>query len=172
MHGIVLSPLAGTSICYLKLLDKLQKWIYRTVNPSLAVSLEPLAQCQNVASLSLFYRYYCGRCSSEFAQLVPLPYSRERSTRYSDRLHDFSGTIPRCCKDAYVSSCFPRSAILWNSLSIECFPLTYDLNGFKGCVCYILLVCFLCLKESTCETRKNVFYFTSEPLFILEITKF
>ena len=73
---------------------------------------------------------------------------------------------------APLSSCFPRSAILWNSLSIECFPLTYDLNGFKGCVCYILLVCFLCLKESTCETRKNVFYFTSEPLFILEITKF
>ena len=49
---------------------------------------------QNVASLSLLYRHYFGRCSSELAQLVPLPYSRERSTRYSDRLHDFSVTIP------------------------------------------------------------------------------
>ena len=33
-----------------------------------------------------------------------------------------------------------------------------------------LLVCFLCLKESTCETRKNVFYLNSKALFILEKT--
>ena len=32
------------------------------VGPSLAASLEPLAHRQNVASLSLFYRYYFGRC--------------------------------------------------------------------------------------------------------------
>ena len=62
-----------------------------------------------VASLSLFYRYFFGRCSSELAQLVPLPFSRWRSTRYSDRLHDFSVTIPKCYKDAYV---FPRTARL------------------------------------------------------------
>ena len=35
-----------------------------------------------------------------------------------------------------------------------------------------LLVCFLCLKDSTCETRKIVFYFTSKALFVLEIIKF
>ena len=35
-----------------------------------------------------------------------------------------------------------------------------------------LLVCFVCLKESTCETRKNGFYFTSKALFVLEIIKF
>ena len=32
---------AGASSCYLQLLDKLQKWICRTVGPSLAASLEP-----------------------------------------------------------------------------------------------------------------------------------
>ena len=94
--------------------------------------LEPLAHRRNVASLSLFYRYYFGRCLSELAQLVPLPYSRGRSTRYSDRLHDFSVTIPRGYKDVYVNSFFPRTARLWNSLPIECFPLTYDLSGFKS----------------------------------------
>ena len=36
---------AGAPSCYLELLDKLQKQIYRTVGPSLAVSLEPLAHC-------------------------------------------------------------------------------------------------------------------------------
>ena len=122
----------GAPSCYLELLDKLQKRICRTVGPSLAASLEPLAYRRNVASLSLFYRYYFGRCSSELAQLVPLPYSRGRSTRYSDRLHDFSVTIPRCYKEVYVNSFFPRTARLWNSLPIECFPLTFDLSGFKS----------------------------------------
>ena len=118
--------------CYLELLDKLQKRICRTVGPSLAASHEPLAHRRNVVSLSLFYRYYFGRCSSELAQLVPLPFSCGRSTRYSDRLHNFSVTIPRCYKDVYVNSFFPRTARLWNSLPIECFLLTYDLNGFKS----------------------------------------
>ena len=87
---------AGALRCYLKLLDKLQKRICMTVGHSLGASLEPLDHHRNVASLSRFYRYYCGRCSSELAQLVPLPFSRGRSTRYSNRLHDFSVTIPRC----------------------------------------------------------------------------
>ena len=81
--------------CYLEFLDKLQKGICRTVSPSLAASLEPLAHCQSVASLSLFYMYYFGRCLSELAELVPFPYSQGRSTRYSDGLHDFSVIIPK-----------------------------------------------------------------------------
>ena len=34
------------------------------------------------------------------------------------------------------------------------------------------LVCFVSLKESTWEARRNVFYFTSKALFILEIIRF
>ena len=123
---------AGAPSWYLKLLDKLQKRICRTVGPSVAAYLESLAHRRNVASLSLFYRYYSGRCSSELTQLVPLPFSRGRSTHYSDRLHDFCVTIPRCYKDVYVNSFFPHIARLWNSLPIECFPLTYNLDGFKS----------------------------------------
>ena len=35
---------AGARSCYLELLDKLQKWICRTVGPLLAASLEPLVR--------------------------------------------------------------------------------------------------------------------------------
>ena len=112
--------------CYLELLHKLQKRICRTVGPSLAASLEPLAHRRNVASLSLFYRYYFGRCSSELAQLVPLLFSQGRSTRYSNRLHDFCVTIPRSYKDIYVNSFFTCIAGLWNSLPIEGFPWTMN----------------------------------------------
>ena len=69
---------AGTPSCYLELLDKLQRRIYRTIGASLVAFLEPLAHCRNVASLSLFYKYYFGRCSSELAQLIPLPFSQGR----------------------------------------------------------------------------------------------
>ena len=63
---------AGAASCYLEMLDKLQKWICWTVGTSIAASLKPLAHCQNISSLSLFYRYYFGRCSFELVKLVPL----------------------------------------------------------------------------------------------------
>ena len=122
----------GAPSCYLELLDKLQKRICRTVSPSLDASLETLAHRRNVASLSLFYRFSFGKSTSELAQLVPFPFSRGRSTRFSNRLHDFSVTIPRCYKDVYVNSFFLCTARHWNSLPLECFPLTYNLNDFKS----------------------------------------
>ena len=90
-----------------------------------------MAHLGNIASLSLFYRYCFGRYLSELAQLAPLPFSAGSSARYSDTLLDLFVTTPRCYKDVNVNNFFPCSARCWNSLPIECFPLTYDLNGFK-----------------------------------------
>ena len=114
----------GARSYYVKLLNKLHKRICGTVGPSFAASFETLSHFRNAASLSLFYRYYFGRCLSELTEPVPLTYSRRRSTRYSDRLHDFPATIRRCCNDVYVNSFFLCATKLWNSLRIECFPLT------------------------------------------------
>ena len=110
---------AGAPSCYLELLDKLQKRIYRTVDASLSAFLESLAHRRDVASLNLLYRYY-------------FPFSRGRSTHYSDILHDFSVTISRCYKDVYVHSFFPGTARLWKSQPMEYFPLTYDLFAFTS----------------------------------------
>ena len=60
--------------------------------------------------------YYFGRCLSEMAELVSFSYSRSNSTRYTNILHDFSVTIPRCYKVVYVNSFFPPTSRLWNSL--------------------------------------------------------
>ena len=87
---------AGAPSCYLELLNKLQKRICRTVGPSPAASLEHFAHRRNVASVNLLYRFYFGRCFSELAQLVALPFCWGRSTSYFGRLHDFSVTIRRC----------------------------------------------------------------------------
>ena len=40
--------------------------------------------------------------------------------------------LPIFIKDVYVNSFFPCTASLWNSLAIECFPLSYSLNGSKS----------------------------------------
>ena len=45
---------------------------------------------------------------------------------------------------------------------------TLRLGDLEGCVHYILASLFLGLKESTCKTKKNVFYFTSKALFVLK----
>ena len=92
---------AGAPSCYLDMLDKLQKQICRTVGPSLATSLGSLAHRHNIVSLSIFYKYYFGRCSFELTEVVPLPCSRARSTRYSNKFH-FSVTIPTCYKDICI----------------------------------------------------------------------
>ena len=106
----------GATSSHLELLDKLQKWICRTVAPLLAACLEHLAHHWNVASLSLFYRCYLGRYLSEVVQLVPIPYSRGRSTCYSDKFHDCSVTIFRCYKDILATVSFLAQldfGILW-----------------------------------------------------------
>ena len=98
---------AGAPSCYLDLLEKIQKQICKIIGPPVAASPEPLAHRRNVASLSLFHRYYFGGCSPELVQLVLLPYSQGRSTRHSYGYHEFSVTILRCHKDVYVNSFFP-----------------------------------------------------------------
>ena len=96
---------AGHPSYYLEILDKLQKQIQLL-----------LAHCRNETSLSLFCRYYFDKCSSELAQLVPLPYSRGRSTRYCNRLSDVPVTIAICYEDFYANSFFPCTAGPWDFL--------------------------------------------------------
>ena len=84
---------AGALSSYLELLDKLQNRICRTVGPSVSASLEPFVYLQNIASLSLFYRFYFDRYSSELAKLVPLPFSRGRCFHCSDGFYDFLSSL-------------------------------------------------------------------------------
>ena len=61
---------------YLDMLDELQKRIYRTVGLSHVASLEPLAHCGNVASLSWFYEQHFGRCSLNWLNWLLFLYLR------------------------------------------------------------------------------------------------
>ena len=71
-----------------------------------------------------------------------------------------------------------KSQITWKDTgrAFDRMPLiqivAHILNKLKVVSATFLLVCFSSLKESTCETRKNVFCFTSKALFVLEKIKF
>ena len=147
MYSIPLSCLGWCPSCYLELLDKLQKLICRTVVLQLLLLLNPLTNCWNVARLILFYRYYSVRCSSEMPQMIPFHCSQVRFTPYSDRLPDFSDTIPSCYKDVYVNNSFPCIDRLRNSLLIQWFLLTYNLNGFMSRISRHLLAVKFFLKR-------------------------
>ena len=49
---------------------------------------------------------------------------------------------------------------------------TEIISCLKVVLATLLLVYFLCRKDSTSETSKNVFYFTSKVFFIPEIIRF
>ena len=72
-------------------------------------------------------------------------------------------TIIEKIKNVYLSP-NNKYKVFWNTEKI--------LGHLKVVSVTFLLVCFACLKESTCETRRNVFNFTSKVLFVLEIIKF
>ena len=108
------------------LLDQVQKLLVSLVGSGLSSDLQALSHRRDVASLSLFYKYYYGKCSSEFADLVPPKRVTVKSNRFSEQMHHHTVNSPMCRTKFYYSSLFSSTAALWNSLTNECFPPDYD----------------------------------------------
>ena len=122
----------GAALSTLALLDRVQTKAIRFVGDlNLINKLQSLHHRRCVASLSLFYRYYFGKCSAEIASSVPLPLTFARVTRFATFSNSFQVTQPRLRTDAHGSSFFPRTAALWNKLPASAFPHTYNLQTFK-----------------------------------------
>uniref|UniRef100_T2MEH7 Doublecortin domain-containing protein 1 n=1 Tax=Hydra vulgaris TaxID=6087 RepID=T2MEH7_HYDVU len=95
----------------LSFLDKMQKRIVNIIGRALAANLQPLSHHCNVASLSLFYKYYNRHCSKELASLVPSTKIHSCVTHYSIKSHP-TVTVPKCYKNSYSSSFFPQTSVL------------------------------------------------------------
>ena len=105
-----------------------KKWISRTVDRFFAAYLEPLAHHQNVVTYSitlvnihLNWLNWLHFFILEGGLLIVLIDCMIFLSPFLD--------VTRCL---FVGNVFPCTTRLWNSLLISCFPLNYDLNGFKS----------------------------------------
>ena len=114
----------------LDLLHRMQKRVVSLVGSGLSSDLQALSHRRDVASLSLFYKYYYGKYSSELADLVPPKGVTVRSTRFSEQMHRHTVNSPMGRIKFYQSSFFSCTTALWNPLTNECFPADYDLTAF------------------------------------------
>ena len=81
--------------------------------------------------LSDFYRNFCGHCSQEIREIIPVPLRRVRTTRSSTHSHPFQISLPNPRTLSRKSSFIPRTCNLWNFLPSSCFPESYNLPSFK-----------------------------------------
>ena len=80
----------GSSRSILKLLDRVQDSANVLINDNrVSNSIDSWDHRRNVARVSLFYRYYNGRCIREIRGLVPDNHIFLRSIRISRRAHPF-----------------------------------------------------------------------------------
>ncbi|KAL7631063.1 UNVERIFIED_CONTAM: hypothetical protein RMT77_018639 [Armadillidium vulgare] len=114
------------------LLEKVESRAFRLINsPALTNSLQSLSTRRIVASLSLYYRYYNGHCSSELSRCIPPPLRRARTTRLSTQSHPFSVQLSDPRLNRYALSYMYSTGKVWNTLPSSIFPTSYDLHTFK-----------------------------------------
>ncbi|XP_065682397.1 uncharacterized protein LOC136095585 [Hydra vulgaris] len=110
----------------------MQKRIVNIVGLALAANLQPLPYRRNVASLSLLYKCYNGHYSKELASLVQSAKIHYSFTYHSIKPHPLTVTAPKCSKNSYSSSFFPRTLVLWNSIPSSYFPDSYNFQSVKS----------------------------------------
>ena len=84
----------------------LLKRVVNIIGPDLSCNLQSLSHRHNIASLSLFYKYFNGHCSKELFSLVPPVKLLKRQTRLASRSHQYIVDIPQCKKKRFTLIAF------------------------------------------------------------------
>ena len=113
------------------LLDRIQNRVNNLIGPELSQKLEPLSHRRDVSSLSLFYRYQTGLCSSQLHRSVPPLKQFKRQLRSAASSHKYTLEVTRCRTAHYQNSFFPQTTKLWNTLPANVFPDSPNLTKFK-----------------------------------------
>jgi hypothetical protein len=123
---------SGAPKTTLHLLDRIQKRAIKLIGDNnIAESLDSLEHRRTVSSLSVFYRYFNKRCSSELANCIPPLHEFTRNTRLARNAHQFTlkPTFGRTVK--FRDSFFSPTTRIWNALPSLIFPTDYNPQIFK-----------------------------------------
>lgn len=126
---------AGAPSSYLMLIDRIQRRAIRLIGDSrITNKLDSLEHRRNVGALTLFYRYFHGRCSAEISSLMPPIRVQARATRQATNSHQFTVDNSFCRTVKFRSTFISRSSILWNQLPASVFPASYNPAKFKSTI--------------------------------------
>ena len=103
---------AGAPKTHLQLLDRVEKRAKNLIGQPLANELLPLSVRRDVASLSLFFMYYFGKCSSALSESVPNPEVFSRNSRRANFLTCYHVSVERTRTQGRPQSFFVRTAQL------------------------------------------------------------
>ena len=116
----------------LRLLDSIQKRAIRLIgDQELTRNLESLEHRRTVGDLSLFYRYYHGKCSADIARLIPPKAIHTRNTRHTNTTHPYEVKLSTPRTTLFQNTFIWRTSSLWNALPEAVFPTEYNLQRFK-----------------------------------------
>ena len=122
----------GAAETTLKMLDSVQKRAIRVIrNPQLTTELDTLKHRRDVADLSVFYKYFHGKCSDEIEGLKPERYVPPRTSRQVTKSHNKRVNLITPRTDIHKGDFFIRTAAKWNQLPASVFPDEFDLQCFK-----------------------------------------
>ena len=126
----------------------------------------------------LVYKFTYASCSSSYIGKTCHHFKTriEEHIKKDNKSHSFKYLHSTAtCFDSYNSLCLKTIDKATSKFDLkieEALHTNCRKPNLKVVSATFLLVCFLKLTESTSQTRKNVFYFTSKALFVLEKIKF
>ena len=95
------------------------------------MQIDSLAHRRNVSALSLYYRYYHGRCSDELKSVILPKACFPRNRRFADSQHSFAVKLEKCRTTSFANTFVPMTSKNWNSFPASTFLSTYNLQTFK-----------------------------------------
>ena len=124
----------GAARTTLKMLDSVQKRAIKIIrNPQITKDLDTLQHRRDVADLSVFYKYYHGRCSDEIKSVMPnkITVAPKHDTRQFSIAHNYrvDRITPRI--NMQKGDFFVRTCEKWNDLPQDVFPPNFNLQCFK-----------------------------------------
>ena len=116
----------------LNLVERLQKKAFRLIGDTTITNrIDTLDHRRKVGAVTLFYRYFYGRCSSEILGIVPQLHNSIRVSRQTAQAHPYVVASRFCRTVKFRGTFFSTSIRLWNRLPVHVFPSQYNPDLFK-----------------------------------------